>query len=80
MAMPTSRPFFNWISYNKTTLGHLHDILRKKLFYAKKVTTLPDLTVLITDVNRTNGSKKNVRGKRNERGSKRDGKGGKRGS
>ncbi len=45
MALPTSRPYKNWILYQKKKLGHPHEILRKKLICSKKVTTLPDLTV-----------------------------------
>jgi hypothetical protein len=35
--------------YQKKKLGHLHEILRKKLICSKKVTTLPDLTVVYWD-------------------------------
>jgi hypothetical protein len=48
MALPTSRPFKNWILYQKKKLGYPHEILRKKLICSKKVTTLPDLTVYST--------------------------------
>ncbi len=46
MAISTSRRFYNQILWQHITLGHLHKILRKKLFSAKKVTTLPALTVV----------------------------------
>ncbi len=45
MALLTSKTFCNQILQQHITLGHLHKIMRKKLFCAKKVTTLPALTV-----------------------------------
>ncbi len=43
--MLTSKAIFFWISYHKKNMGYLHIILWKKMFCAKKVTKLPDLTV-----------------------------------
>jgi hypothetical protein len=45
--MLTSKAIFIWISYQKKNMGYLHIILWKKMFCAKKVTKLPDLTVHI---------------------------------
>ncbi len=35
---------FSWIFYQVKNMGYLHEILWKKMFCAKKVTKLPDLT------------------------------------
>ena len=43
--LPTSRPFFFRIFCRKKTVVTLTKFRGKKLFYTKKVTRLPDLTV-----------------------------------
>jgi len=45
--MLTSKAIFLWISHQKKNMWYLHIILWKKMFCAKKVTKLPDLTVPI---------------------------------
>jgi hypothetical protein len=51
ITMLTSKAIFLWISYQKKNMGFLHIILWKKMFCAKKVTKLPDLTVIRRQVN-----------------------------
>jgi hypothetical protein len=48
MTMLTSEPLFSWIFYQVKNIGYLHKIWWKKMFCAKKVTKLPDLTVTVT--------------------------------